>query len=461
MKVHLLDISILIAYMAAILVIGLVKSRRNNTLDYVLMGRKLTLPAFVMTLVSTWYGGILGTSEFSTTYGISNWVIFGLPYYVFGILFALLVAKRARNLEVSSLPEIISHDYGANAGRLASIWVLLLANPAPYILTLGILLNFFIGITITSGIVIGALFSLAYIMRGGFSSVVNTDKVQFALMFLGFLVILIVLMVDYMSPVELWRTLPASHKSLTGGNSLGYIIVWFFIGSWTMVDPGFHQRVYATRSPKIAKQGILIAVGFWFLFDLMTTFTGLYAFSYLPSTTLPSQAFLVLGNAILPIGLQGLFYVGILATVMSTLDSNTLISGITIGKDIAGTYGRFTKYSENLLIKIGMLFVIVYGISLAIMIPSVIDLWYTFGTITIPALLLPTLFSVFNRPVSKQVALLNLSIPPLVSIMWFYFGKLDEWSYFWGLEPFYPGLFSSLIILMLFNHSKRKQDYAN
>jgi SSS family solute:Na+ symporter len=309
--------------------------------------------------------------------------------------------------------------------------------------------------------VIGALFSLAYIMRGGFSSVVNTDKVQFALMFLGFLVILIVLMVDYMSPVELWRTLPASHKSLTGGNSLGYIIVWFFIGSWTMVDPGFHQRVYATRSPKIAKQGILIAVGFWFLFDLMTTFTGLYAFSYLPSTTLPSQAFLVLGNAILPIGLQGLFYVGILATVMSTLDSNTLISGITIGKDIAGTYGRFTKYSENLLIKIGMLFVIVYGISLAIMIPSVIDLWYTFGTITIPALLLPTLFSVFNRPVSKQVALLNLSIPPLVSIMWFYFGKLDEWSYFWGLEPFYPGLFSSLIILMLFNHSKRKQDYAN
>jgi SSS family solute:Na+ symporter len=193
----------------------------------------------------------------------------------------------------------------------------------------------------------------------------------------------------------------------------------------------------------------------------MTTFTGLYAFSYLPSTTLPSQAFLVLGNAILPIGLQGLFYVGILATVMSTLDSNTLISGITIGKDIAGTYGRFTKYSENLLIKIGMLFVIVYGISLAIMIPSVIDLWYTFGTITIPALLLPTLFSVFNRPVSKQVALLNLSIPPLVSIMWFYFGKLDEWSYFWGLEPFYPGLFSSLIILMLFNHSKRKQDYAN
>ncbi|NQT62766.1 MAG: sodium:solute symporter family protein [Candidatus Marinimicrobia bacterium] len=456
MNLHLVDIGLILVYFIAVLLVGVYNTRTDSTSDYMLMGRTLTLPAFVMTLVSTWYGGILGVSEYSTSYGISNWVIFGLPYYVFGIVFALLVAKKARALEVNSLPEILVSDYGKNAGRLASVWVLLLASPAPYILTLGLILNYFLGLNLVIAIIMGAVFSLFYILNGGLTSVIKTDKLQFILMFAGFLVILIVLGGTYMSPIDLWHSLPDSHTSLTGGQSFAYILVWFFIGSWTMVDPGFHQRVYATTTPRIAKRGILWAVLFWFIFDMMTTLTGLYAFSYLPSDTIPSQAFLVLGNAVLPLGLQGLFYVGILATVMSTLDSNTLVSGITLGKDILSTFSSFKTYSTHVLIKASMLVVIMMGIVMAIWIPSVIDLWYTFGTISIPALLIPTLFSIFKKPLSQQAVLLNLTIPPLASLLWFLFGKIDEWSYFWGLEPFYPGLFCSLLILILFKNSHKE-----
>jgi SSS family solute:Na+ symporter len=163
-----------------------------------------------------------------------------------------------------------------------------------------------------------------------------------------------------------------------------------------------------------------------------------------------------LGNAVLPIGLQGLFYVGILATVMSTLDSNTLVSGITLGKDILSTFPSFKSHSTHVLIKASMLIVIIIGIIMAIWMPSVIDLWYTFGTISIPALLMPTLFSIFKRPLTQRAVLLNLSIPPLASFLWFLFGKIDEWSYFLGLEPFYPGLFCSLIILMLFKNPQKE-----
>ncbi|NQV15547.1 sodium:solute symporter family protein [bacterium] len=454
MMLHWVDSGIISGYLLVLLWVGYSRHKKHAVSDYLLMGRKLSLPAFVMTLVSTWYGGILGVSEFSTSYGISNWVIFGLPYYVFGIVFALLVAKRARQLEVNSLPEIMVRDYGPTAGRLASIWVLLLANPAPYILTLGILLNFFFKIPLSAGIIIGTLFSLLYIFRGGFTAVVNTDKIQFLLMFLGFFIILIVLALNYMNPIALWKSLPDTHRSLTGGNSIGYILVWFFIGSWTLVDPGFHQRVYATSTPHVARKGILLAVCFWFIFDLMTTLTGLYAFSYLPSGTIPSQAFLTLGSSVLPVGLQGLFFAGILATVMSTLDSNALISGITLGKDILGSYDRFNRYRIDVMIKIGMIVILAIGILLAIQIPSVIDLWYTFGTIAIPALLLPTLFSIFNRPISVISARLNLLIPPIISIIWFLFGKLDESSYMLGIEPFYPGLVSSFLIIILFNRGR-------
>ena len=452
MNIHLLDIGIIGSYFLLIFGFGFWHTKSDKDTDYLVMGRKLTLPAFVMTLVSTWYGGILGVSEYSTSYGVSNWVIFGLPYYVFGIAFAFLVAKRARKLRVNSLPEILVNDYGIFAGQIASIWILLLASPAPYILTLGLILNYFFGWNLILSIIGGTLFSYIYIYRGGFRSVVKTDKLQFLFMFLGFFIILIVLSFKYMDPISLWQATPPSHKSFTGGQSFGYIVVWFFIGSWTLVDPGFHQRVYATTSPQVAKRGILWAVLFWFVFDFMTTLTGLYAFSYLPPETIPSQAFLELGQSILPVGLRGLFFVGILATVMSTLDSNALISGITLGKDILSSSPWFKKYSVQNVIKFAMVVVLVIGVALAIWIPSVIDLWYTFGTIAIPALLLPTLFSIFKRPMASITAIMILTIPPLVALLWMVFGKNEVSSYYWGLEPFYPGLICSLVIIVSMNH---------
>lgn len=450
MNIHSLDLIIILGYLLLVLIIGMMKAQRSSSLDYMLMGRRLSLPAFVMTLVSTWYGGILGVSEFSTSYGVSNWVIFGLPYYVFGIIFALLVARRARDLGVSSLPEIIRNDYGPTAGRISSIWVLLLANPAPYILTLGFLVSYFFGLPLNISIVLGAIFSLLYIYKGGFKSVVDTDKVQFSFMFIGFFILLLVLFDRYMNPIELWAILPESHRSFTGGHSFGYILVWFFIASWTLVDPGFHQRVYATTTPDVARKGILTAVLFWFIFDCMTTLTGLYAFAYLPQNTIPAHAFLELGSQILPIGLQGLFFAGILATVMSTLDSNTLVSGIMIGNDLFAGTKMEQAGQKSRLIQLSMLGVVALGVVLAMILPSVVDLWYTFGTIALPALLLPTLLSIFKRPLPLRAVHLNLLLPPLCSFLWYAFAKVDEWSYLYGLEPFYPGALMSLFILTYF-----------
>jgi SSS family solute:Na+ symporter len=213
------------------------------------------------------------------------------------------------------------------------------------------------------------------------------------------------------------------------------------------VDPGFHQRVYAAESARSARRGILIAIGFWFLFDLMTTLTGLYAFSYLAPGYEPSQAFLLLGRQILPVGLQGLFLVGILATVMSTLDSTTLVSGITLGSDLlTGTF-LARRYSGGLRIKVGMAVILAAGVLLAVSMPSVIDLWYLFGTIAIPALLLPTLTAIAQQPMRRSSVRVNLILPPVCALVWCLFGNTGTAGvYYFGLEPFYPGIFCSLLI---------------
>src|SRR5207249_12267570 len=47
--------------------------RSSTAVEYLVAGRRVTLPAFVATVVATWYGGILGVGEYSYRYGISNW----------------------------------------------------------------------------------------------------------------------------------------------------------------------------------------------------------------------------------------------------------------------------------------------------------------------------------------------------------------------------------------------------
>ena len=64
--------------------------------DYLVAGRRLTLPGFVASLVTTWYGGILGVGEYGWSYGISSWLVFGVPYYLWAGVFALVLARRAR-----------------------------------------------------------------------------------------------------------------------------------------------------------------------------------------------------------------------------------------------------------------------------------------------------------------------------------------------------------------------------
>ena len=69
-----IDWALLVLYFAVLGVVWL-RARRASTraVDYLVAGRAVTLPAFVATLVASWYGGILGVGEYSYRYGISNW----------------------------------------------------------------------------------------------------------------------------------------------------------------------------------------------------------------------------------------------------------------------------------------------------------------------------------------------------------------------------------------------------
>ncbi|MBU0983725.1 MAG: hypothetical protein KKA42_07630, partial [candidate division Zixibacteria bacterium] len=270
---HVIDYSLIGLYLVLLLGLGFVKRLKKgaDASEMIVGGRVLTLPAFVASLVSTWYGGILGVGEYSYLYGLSNWLVFGLPYYLAAFLFAMFLAKRARQSEVLTIPDRLAQAYDNRTAAAGSIIIYLMTVPAAYILMLGVLAETLFGWPFWVGVVIGSSVSICYVYMGGFASVVRTDLLQFGLMFLGFIVLLSVLVANY-GGLEFLRTnVPETHFTWHGGNSGWYIATWYVIALATLVEPAFYQRCYAARNAATARFGIFISIGCWAFFDFLTT----------------------------------------------------------------------------------------------------------------------------------------------------------------------------------------------
>ncbi|MCK4574671.1 MAG: hypothetical protein KAU36_09870, partial [candidate division Zixibacteria bacterium] len=137
----LLDYSLIVVYLLALLLLGFHRRLKSDSSagELIVGGRMLTLPAFVASLVSTWYGGILGVGEYSFKYGLSNWLVFGLPYYLAAFGFAIFLAKKARESEVLTIPDRLARVYDKKTALAGSVVIYLMTVPAAYILMMGVL----------------------------------------------------------------------------------------------------------------------------------------------------------------------------------------------------------------------------------------------------------------------------------------------------------------------------------
>lgn len=447
------DIVLIIGYFLAVLLIGFLSTKtHSDATDFLVAGRSLTLPLFVMTLVSTWYGGILGVGEFSYLYGISNWIVQGVPYYIFAVIFALFLAKKIRSSNLLTIPDKLHQEYDLKTAVLGSFLTFVLMTPAPYVLMIAVLLQMIFGWSLLASLLVGTIATTAYLFFGGFRSDVNTDVFEFVLMFIGFGIIIPFSYMKFGGIEFIQQTVPPLHLSWNGGNSIQFVLVWFFIALWTLVDPAFHQRCYAAKSGAVAQKGILISIVFWFIFDAMTATAGLYARAAIPNLAQPIMAFPLLAEATLPSVAKGMFYIGMLATIMSSLNSLMFISATTLGRDIVWRVRRekdesnVTRYTQ-----IGLVVTAILSIAFSVLIPSVIKLWYTIGTIIIPGLLIPLVTSYFEKwKVSARYAFATMLLGWLMSLSWLMIGWTKELGssefYPLGIEPMYSGLAVSAVV---------------
>lgn len=443
-QLSILDYIIFFIYLLFLFRIGLKKSHEHED-DYLLAGRRLTVPLFIMTLVSTWYGGILGVGEFTFLYGISNWFVFGFPYYIFALIFALFIIPKLRSVNYTSLPDLITQKFGRKPGYFTAILVAILVTPAPYLLISGLLYSLiFPGNPFIWSVII-LLISGIYLYRYGFRTVIQTDVIQFIFMFAGFGILLFILLRTFSFTGDILPLLPREHTQITGGLPWTYILSWFFIALWTLVDPGFHQRCLAAKDLKTARRGMLISICFWAVFDMLTLMTALYGRALLPESD-PLYLYPHLAHRYLPTGLLGIFFTGLIATVMSTLDSYLFISGQTLGYDLLYQI-RPGKRTAAYYVRWGYVISGVLALILITVIPSVINLWYTVGTLIIPALLLPVLMSYSRRTITSSTIMVSMVGAFLLPLIWYLISLLQDGGYPFGIEPFYPGILWSIVVL--------------
>ena len=446
-----LDYIIILLFFSIVVSLGFIAKlkEKNNADSYLLSNRNVGLFLFVLTNVATWYGGILGVGEFTFHYGLLSWVTQGLPYYIFAILFAFLLAGKIRRASLFTIPDKLDEVYGRKVALLSSLLVFILVSPAPYLLMIASLLNLIFGIDILLSLIIGIFVSTVYLFKGGYKANIFTDAFQFFVMFIGFIVIVYAASTMLGGFEYLEANLPEAHLTFSGGASPVFIVVWFLIALWTFADPGFHQRCYSAKSENVAKYGIIISVIFWMLFDFLTTATGLYARALIPDMENAVLSFPLLAESVLGSGVKGLFYAALFATILSTLNSFLFLSATTFGRDFVSKFKQ--DLDDSNLIKytrIGIIVSAFISILLAYQFSSVVEIWYTIGSVVIPGVVLLIISAYTERlRISNKYALIESVTAVLSSLAWLFLRPyFSENKIVSELEPMIIGMFVAVAV---------------
>lgn len=421
---------------------------KARLLDILLMGRRLTLPMFVATLVATWYGGIFGVTEIAFQYGVFNFVTQGAFWYAAYIIFALFIAHRIAPYRAVTLPDLISRMFGPKSGRLSAVFNLFKVLPIAYVISMGLLLQVLFGGALWLTMSLGVAFVLLYAMWGGLRAVVFSDLVQFTVMCLAVLMVAIMSVNTFGGLSFLREALPETHFSITGGQSWGTLLVWGFVALSTLVDPNFYQRCFAANSTRTARLGILLSVVVWFFFDICTTLGGMYARAVIPEAA-SGHAYLVYAVQLLPDGWRGFMLAGVTATILSTLDSYLFLAGTTVSYDLVPKRLRGRVKLHHLGMVVSGIAAVALGIAFQ---GNIMSVWKTLGSYMAACLLLPVMIGLrWPGRISDHQFLFASMLGAIGTTAWHVWERAGFWA---SVDPLYAGALSTGIGLIVFSRYK-------
>ena len=354
--------------------------------DYFLAGRKL----------GPW---VTAFSERAS--GESAWLLLALPgaaitigmgeiWSVIGIIVGItaswyLIAEKLRieteKYNALTIPEFLHRKYNddSNIIRLFSSLIIaffFLFYVSAQFHASGKVLNSLFDLSPTTGIMIGAIIIIIYTLMGGFFAVAWTDLIQGILM-IGTLVILPIAGyfelrnadVSIMNELENAHLIFGNHNPDIYSGKEGMAALVLALGglSWGLGylgQPHLVIRYMAIRSSTEVSIARKIAI-FWAIPGITGAFfVGIVALLYFGpeyfQTIDPEQSMPILASTLLHPVLAGLFISGAVAAMMSTADSQLLVSTSAITEDFIHQYLK-KDISEKSLVMISRFMIVLLG----------------------------------------------------------------------------------------------------
>ncbi|NOH74990.1 sodium/proline symporter [Vibrio sp. 10N.286.55.E10] len=432
-----------IAYLIMMLAIGVIAYKRtSNSTDYFLGGRSL----------GPWPAALsAGASD------MSGWLLLGLPGYAYaagfeafwlagGLLVGtwanwLISAKRLRTYSITTesltLPEFLSRRFNDNSKLIQTIsafFILLffLFYTSSGLVAGGKLFETVFGLDYTTAVIIGTVCVVSYTLFGGFLAVSWTDLVQGLLMSAALLIVPIAAMngglgqlstdLHNINPelLTLWNDAKGEPLSAIAIISLA---AW---GLGYFGQPHILARFKATRTNKDLTTARRIAVVWTALSMVGAMLVGLVGLIYVTNSGAPKlddgeKIFMLLVNAMFHPVIAGILLAAILAAIMSTADSQLLVSSSAMAEDLYKQVLKKDATSEE-IVRVGRFAVILISLIALVlaMTPdsSVLGLvsyaWAGFGAAFGPAIVLSLYWSRMNR----NGALAGIVVGGVTIVLW-------------------------------------------
>ncbi|MEW5923478.1 MAG: sodium/proline symporter, partial [Candidatus Zixiibacteriota bacterium] len=343
-----------ILYLITLLVVGFLTFRYNKTIaDYVLAGRRL----------GVW---VITFSERAS--GESAWLLLGLPGVIFasglaeiwvaigctsGILFSWMFISRRLRIESEAnyaltIPEYFENKYNDSTKVIRTFGTIIIVffftfYVCAQFIGAGKVLNVSFGIPEFYGMIIGALIILFYTIMGGFMAVAWTDFIQSLLMVFTLILLPIIALVEFGGWDKIVAEIAstrADHLSILGGNT-GILAAFSIIsglawGLGYMGQPHLLARFMAIKDPDQLRKGTVIGISWAVLAFWGAMFIGLFGIVVFANSAIadPEKVMPMMATQLLPGWLAGILISGAIAAMMSTADSQLLVTTSAVAEDI-------------------------------------------------------------------------------------------------------------------------------
>ncbi len=365
-ELQLLDIVVLIAYLAGVVAFGcwfVRKSRRSE--EFMVAGRSLPGWAVGLSIFGTYVSSISFLANPGKSYG-GNWnpFVFGLSLPIAAWVAARWFVPFYRKTGTISAYDHLEHRFGLWARTYAVFCYLstqiVRVGAIMYLVALAV--SPLIGWDISTIILITGILVTVYTLLGGIEAVIWTDVVQSLVLTAGMVVCVVLLLVRIPGGFsELMTVASEQHKFSLGsfGASLAEPTFWVvLIYGLTInlqnfgIDQSYVQRYITARSDAAAVRSVWIGALLYLPISAVLFFIGTALFAFytvqpelltMPDGTVITQADKVFPHFIvtqLPAGVTGLLVAAIMAAAMSSVDSSLNCSATLILCDIYKRYFR-------------------------------------------------------------------------------------------------------------------------